>query len=236
MDQAQFSPSLVVTLILTFNPPLTRKGNRKSSTLPSNLTSYLSLVHCCTPPHTFLPINHNSSQFQASARSIAPAQNTPFPPLYLSKAYLSSTVQCNPDRHHQSFPNQSMFSLLTLTSWKGIQSMSLPVKKPMASKLSTENRVDSSLWQALSLSWEAHCLPRDKKHRCADDIGVYTKEERFKLATDTELYQVSVFLGKEKKYLIRIRGRNPPPLMEMTAPGMPGPETKRQELSRRQSC
>lgn len=41
---------------------------------------------------------------------------------------------------------------------------------------------------------------------------MHTKEERFKLATDMELYQVPVFLGKEKKYPVRKRGRNPPPL------------------------
>lgn len=44
-----------------------------------------------------------------------------------------------------------------------------------------------------------------------------------------ELNQVSVFLWKEKKYLVRIRGRNPLPLMEMTALGMP--ETRNKEAS-----
>lgn len=47
-----------------------------------------------------------------------------------------------------------------------------------------------------------------------------------------EICQVSVyFLGKRRNtYLIRIRGRNQLPLMEMTAPGMPGLETNRQGI------
>lgn len=65
---------------------------------------------------------------------------------------------------------------------------------------------------------------------------MYIKEEKFKLATDKELNQVSAFLGREKKHLVRMRGRNPLPCMEMTALGMPGPETKSEELSRRQGC
>ena len=45
--------------------------------------------------------------------------------------------------------------------------------------------------------------------------------------------QVSVcFLGKGRNtYLIRRRRRNQLPLMEMSAPGMPGLETIRQEIT-----
>lgn len=56
---------------------------------------------------------------------------------------------------------------------------------------------------------------------------MYTKEERFKLATEVELYQVSMDLGKKKKYLVRIRGKNQLPLMKMTVLGKPGSDKKR---------
>lgn len=45
-----------------------------------------------------------------------------------------------------------------------------------------------------------------------------------------------MYPGKEKRYLIRVTGRNQPPLMEMTIPGVPGPETDRQEFWGMKSC
>ena len=111
--------------------------------------------------------------------------------------------------------------------------MPLLVKKPMASKFGTKQGVYLVSSKYCPFVEKLTVYREVRNTGCAEDTGVYTTEKKGLNSADMKTCQVSVcFSGKGRNtYLIRRRRRNQLPLTKMSAPGMPGFETIRQEIT-----